>query len=122
MFRYTSSNQLSLDDFMNNLGKRLNSNNRWVILADQIPWDEFAKIYSKSFSLTMGRPSKDARLIIGAIIIQRMKVLVDEAVIPEIQENPYLQYFIGLKEFTNDPIFDPSLFVEIRYRLGEPLL
>ena len=29
-----------------------------------------------------------------------------------------MQYFIGLKEFTPHPVFDPSLFVEIRKRVG----
>ena len=109
MFRYTSSSQISLDDFMDNLGKKLNSQNRWVKLAQQIPWDELAKIYAESLSEDMGRPCKDARLVIGAIIIKHKKGLPDEEVIPEIQENPYLQYFVGLKEFTHDPIFDPSL-------------
>jgi len=28
------------------------------------------------------------------------------------------QYFVGLKEFKVDPVFDPSLFVEIRKRVG----
>jgi hypothetical protein len=118
MFRYTSSSQISLDDFMDNLGKKLNSQNRWVKLAQQIPWDELAKIYAESLSEDMGRPCKDARLVIGAIIIKHKKGLPDEEVIPEIQENPYLQYFVGLKEFTHDPIFDPSLFVTLRERLG----
>ncbi|HHJ10172.1 MAG TPA: transposase [Bacteroidetes bacterium] len=30
-----------------------------------------------------------------------------------------MQYFIGLKEFTTEPVFDPSLFVEIRKRIGK---
>jgi len=119
MYRYTSQKQLTLDDYIHNLGKRLNSDNRWIRLADQIPWDEFAQIYAKSLSKNMGRPGKDARLVIGAIIIKHIKKLPDEEVIPEIQENPYLQYFIGLKEFTNDNIFDPSLFVTLRKRLGK---
>jgi hypothetical protein len=29
-----------------------------------------------------------------------------------------MQFFIGLKEFTTQPVFDPSLFVEIRKRAG----
>lgn len=119
MYRYSSQKQLSLDDYMNNLGKRLNANNRWIKLADQLPWDEFAKTYASSLSKKMGRPGKDARLVIGAMIIKHIKKLPDEEVIPEIQENPYLQYFIGLKEFTNDQIFDPSLFVTLRKRLGK---
>lgn len=118
MFRYTSSSQLSLDEFMDNLGKKLNPNNRWVKLAQQIPWDDLAKIYAESLSEDMGRPSKDARLVIGAIIIKHKKGLPDEEVIPEVQESPYLQYFVGLQEFTHEPIFDPSLFVTLRKRLG----
>ena len=119
MFRYSSQKQLSLDDYMNNLGKRLDANNRWIRLADHLPWDEFAEIYASSLSEYNGRPSKDARLVIGAMIIKHLKKLPDEEVIPEIQENPYLQYFVGLKEFTNEPIFDPSLFVTLRKRLGK---
>ena len=37
----------------------------------------------------------------------------------EIEENIYLQYFIGYSSFSPDPPFDPSLFVEIRKRLGD---
>lgn len=32
-----------------------------------------------------------------------------------------MQYFVGLKEFTLDPVFVPSLFVEIRKRVGHKL-
>ena len=119
MFRYTSQNQLSLDGSMKAFGKKLNPDNRWIRLAHQLPWDEFAQVYAESLSDGMGRPSKDARLVIGALIIKHLKRLPDEEVIPEIQENPYLQYFIGLKEFTHEPIFDPSLFVTLRKRLGK---
>lgn len=44
--------------------------------------------------------------------------LSDEEAILAIQENPYVQYFIGLSEFTDKPVFDPILFVTIRKRLG----
>ena len=118
MFRYRSYSQLSIDDFMDNLGKKLDSRNRWVRLADKIPWDDLGQIYGEALSKDKGRPSKDARLVIGAIIIKHKKGLSDEEVIAEIQENPYLQYFVGLKEFTHEPIFDPSLFVTLRKRLG----
>ena len=100
MFRYRSSSQLSIDDFVDNLGKKLDPCNRWVRLADQIPWDDLARIYSETLSKDKGRPSKDARLVIGAIIIKHKKGLPDEEVIPEIQENPYLQYGIATKKWT----------------------
>ena len=34
-----------------------------------------------------------------------------------IQENPYMQYLCGLAEFTDKPLFDPSLFTTIRKRI-----
>lgn len=40
--------------------------------------------------------------------------LSDEETILAIQENPYMQYMLGLSEFNNKPVFDPSLFVTIR--------
>ncbi len=46
----------------------------------------------------------------------------DEETVLQIQENPYLQSFCGLPDFTNDPPFAPSLFVDIRKRKQHPAL
>ena len=43
--------------------------------------------------------------------------LSDEKTIQAIQENPYMQYLLGLPKFTEKPIFVPELFVQIRKRL-----
>ena len=37
--------------------------------------------------------------------------------IQTIQENPYMQYLLGLPKFTEKPVFVPELFVQIRKRL-----
>ena len=118
MISKSNPRQISIDDYMTELEQKLDASNRWVRLAKQIPWDEFREIYNKTLRKDFGRPAKDARLVIGAMIIKSKKSLADEEVIPEIQENPYLQYFVGLKAFTTKPIFDPSLFVTLRKRLG----
>lgn len=65
-----------------------------------------------------GAGNKPARMIIGALLIKHKMNLSDEETILAIQENPYMQYFVGLSEFTDKPVFDPSLFVTIRKRLG----
>ncbi|HQQ86121.1 MAG TPA: IS5 family transposase [Candidatus Marinimicrobia bacterium] len=57
------------------------------------------------------------RVAIGALIIKHFKQLSDEETIQEIQENPYLQYFLGYSSYQFKPGFDPSLFVTIRRRL-----
>ncbi len=118
MINQSNPKQICIDDFMSNLGDRLDRNNNWVKLADSIPWDLFREIYNKTLTKDFGRPAKDARLVIGALIIKHKKGLPDEEVIPEIQMNPYYQYFVGLKAFTHQPIFEPSLFVRLRKRLG----
>ena len=43
--------------------------------------------------------------------------LSDEKTIQAIQENPYMQYLLGLPKFTEKPVFVPELFVQIRKRL-----
>ena len=35
-----------------------------------------------------------------------------------IRENPYMQYMLGMSEYSDHNVFDPSLFVSIRKRLG----
>jgi len=118
MIQYKSTRQLSLANFHLPFGGKLNPDNRWVKWSLVIPWDEFASGYYKSMSSGQGRPGKDARLVIGAVIIKHKLNLSDEETVLQIQENPYLQYFVGLSSYKDDPPFAPSLFVEIRKRMG----
>lgn len=118
MVKYTSTNQLSFAEFRTPFEKGIDGNNRWVHLAEQIPWDKLARIYAKSLRDDFGRPAVDARVVIGAMIIKYKKSLSDEETIEEVCENPYLQFFLGFREFTHRRIFDPSLFVTLRKRMG----
>ena len=65
-----------------------------------------------------GRPGKDARLVLGALIIKHKLTLSDEETVMQIQENPYFQYFVGFIRYKDEPPFAPSLFVDIRKRMG----
>ncbi|BCL59432.1 transposase [Desulfomarina profundi] len=118
MIRYKSTRQLGLEGFSLPFGGKLNPENRWVKWSLAIPWDELASGYYKSMSSTQGRPGKDARLVIGAVIIKHKLNLSDEETVLQIQENPYLQYFVGLSSYKDEPPFTASLFVEIRKRMG----
>jgi IS5 family transposase len=118
MIKYTSTKQLTIEEFKTPFYFGLDKNNRWARLASQIPWDDFARIYAKALCEDFGRPSLDARIVIGAMIIKHKKGLSDEETLEEIIENPYLQYFIGYEEFSHKPPFDASLFVTLRERLG----
>ncbi|MCP5197381.1 MAG: transposase [Gammaproteobacteria bacterium] len=119
MIRYRSHKQLSLVEFDWPFQTKLDKNNRWVKLSEIIPWDEWAEGYYRGLSDTQGRPTKDARLVIGAVIIKHKLCLSDREVVAQIQENPYLQYFVGLPGYQMEVPFVPSLFVEIRKRMGQ---
>ena len=120
MIRYRSQKQFTLNGFSSPFRTTLDPENRWVKLADLIPWDELARAYHKSLvSSTQGRPAKDARLVIGAVIIKHKLCLSDEETVQQIQENPYLQFFVGFSSYQLAPPFAPSLFVEIRKRMGQ---
>jgi len=119
MIRYRSQKQLSLAEFDWPFQVALDENNRWVKLSQCIPWDELAEGYYQSLSEREGRPAKDARLVIGAVIIKHKLCLSIEETVEQIRETPYQHYFVGLPGYQMEAPFAPSLFVEIRKRMGQ---
>ncbi len=119
MIRYRSEKQLIIEEFKTPFEMKVQKDNRWVILADKLPWDELANIYYRSLNPGFGAPAKDARLVIGALIVKHTLGLDDRETIETIRENMYIQYFLGLCEYTYKDVFDRSLFTTLRYRMGE---
>ncbi len=56
------------------------------------------------------------------MIVKHILNLDDRETISQITENMYLQYFLGYSSYIKEPPFDPSLFVDIRKRLGPELI
>ncbi len=118
MIRYNSNQQMTIEEFKTPFQIRLDKGNRWIKLAAILPWDSLASIYYRSMSKNMGAPTIDARIVIGAMIIKHKLKLDDRETIETIRENMYMQYFLGLEEYTYNDVFDRSLFTTLRYRLG----
>jgi len=118
MVEYISEQQLTIEEFKTPFQTSLLADNRWVKLSKIVPWDKFASIYMSMMNVDFGRPGVSPRIVLGSLIIKHLEKLDDRGVISAIQENIYMQFFVGLKEFTPTPIFDPSLFVTIRKRVG----
>lgn len=118
MIKYTSSSQLVLKDFSHPFDNELSPDNRWIKLAQVVPWDELAKIYSKALRSDRGRESLDIRMVIGALIVKHKLELDDRGTVEMISENIYLQYFCGLTSFQTKVPFHPTVFVDIRKRMG----
>lgn len=116
--KYVSPNQLTLPGFSTPFEQQLTKENRWVKLSSLLPWDSIVHLYNKQFTSKEGRPPINGRVVIGAVIIKHMLDLSDRETIAQIQENVFMQYFLGYSSFTNEPPFDASLFVDIRERLN----
>lgn len=116
---YISPTQPCLIGFESPFSKHLNPDNRWVIMAQKIPWDTLVGEYQKQMgNHQTGADGINPRVVIGSLIIKHMCDLSDRETVQQIQENMYMQYFIGYNSFSDEAPFDPSLFVEFRNRLG----
>lgn len=110
--------QIAFHDFPDGFsGARIFSNNRWVKLAQIIPWDLVDKKYAENFvGRRTGNPAIESRMAFGALIIKQELNLSDEDTVAMIQENPHCQYFLGMCEFTDLKPFDSSKLVAFRKR------
>ena len=122
MYKFKSK-QREFEDFALPFNGKLRSDNRWVKMAKFIPWEQFDSLYSKSLSGSkMGSPALSVRIAIGALIIKERLGTSDEETVEQIRENPYLQYFLGFKQYEDEEPFHPTMFVHFRKRIGEKTL
>ncbi len=117
MYRKSKQPELTPENFELPVAVKLSPNNRWVIMAELIPWSDFETEYAKKFSEKMGAPAKPFRMALGALIIKETLGISDRETVEQIKENPYLQYFIGLSEYSNESPFEPSMMVYFRERI-----
>ena len=123
MFKRQKAPQLSIYDFITPFGGHLNEENRWVITAAKMDWDYIDEVYEKAFAnKETGNVAYSSRVAFGALYIQKKLGLTDEETVEMIQENPYLQYFIGYKEYTYEKPFDSSTLVYFRKRLPQEVM
>ena len=69
-----------------------------------------------------GNPAKSLRIALGALLIQKRKGLSDRKLVKEIAENPYMQYFMGLKSFQHECPFTAPALVSFRKRINAEFL
>ena len=96
----------------------IDSNHELALLANSINWDYFEKEFSPLYS-NVGQPGVPIRLMVGWLLLKQIKNLGDETIAKEWIQNPYMQYFCGMKCFEHRFPFDPSDFVHFRKRIGE---
>jgi len=100
------------------LGSKLADSNRWLKLAEALPWEKLDGEYGKYFAAGQGRPAKDARLVCGLLVVKQLKDLSDEDAVAEFMESPYIQAFCGQEYFAVEDVINPGILSERRKRLG----
>jgi len=122
MYRHNMK-QLEFVEFSLPFEGELSSENKWVKMAALIPWEQFEDRYRKNFSdRGVGNPALSVRMALAALIIKEELRASDRACVEQITENPYLQYFCGLKTFITVPPFDSSMMVHFRKRFPADVL
>ena len=122
MYKFDRYHQYSLSDFNMPMGMKMNPENRWVKKLAMIPWDEIEDRYAELFPSEVGMPAKPLQTALGSLLIQKEYSYSDRELVEQIKENPYYQYFIGLRGYEYKAPFVPSLLVEFRKRLDENVL
>ena len=100
------------------LCEMLNPKHELKLLADRIDWEYFEKEFSPLYAAA-GQPSVPIRMMVGCLMLKQLKNLGDETLVDAWIENPYMQYFCGMRCFEHRFPFDPSDFVHFRKRIGE---
>ncbi len=107
------------DLFRPELCNLINPSHSLVKLSEVVDWEQLDQTFGKTFSLGRGRPAISTRLMIALHYFKYTFDLSDEDVLLGWVENPYWQYFSGMKYFEHKFPINPSSMTRWRKRIGE---
>jgi len=123
MYKSNEKQIMIADDFFLPFGGKLSKENRWVKLAESIPWWEFEDKYAECFKPSnTGESAFSVRVALGTLIIKTKLGISDEETVHQIAENAYLQYFLGFPRFQEGLPFVDSLITHFRKRFSPDIL
>ena len=100
---YLSTWQLTFVTFESPFSQKLPANNRWVQLAENIPWDDIVDVYNRQLNnKKTGASNINPRVVIGALMVKHLLNLSDRDTILAIWENIYIQHFLGFDNIIYD--------------------
>ena len=75
----------------------IDSGHGLVKLANVVDWDQLEKVFGATFCPDNGRPAISTRLMVALHYLKFTYNLSDDDVVAAWVENPYYQYFSGMK-------------------------
>ena len=118
MFSDIDLSYRSLTFFSNKLIDQLDFRDKYMRLAEVIPWHKLSEKVKDCYS-DIGRPSLSPRLMMGLEIVKNFENLSDERTLELYRTNPYIQYFCGEVEFQNKVPCTPSSLSTFRSKTAD---
>lgn len=107
------------DLFRAALSSIIDPNHGLVKLSKVVEWDRLDEIFGSTYCPETGRPGVSTRLMVALHYLKYTHNLSDEDVVATWVENPYWQYFSGMKWFEHELPINPSSMTRWRKRIGE---
>ena len=90
-----------------------------VKLSKVVEWDRLDDLFGSTYCPDNGRPGVSTRLMVALHYLKYTHNLSDEDVVATWVENPYWQYFSGMKWFEHKLPINASSMTRWRKRIGE---
>lgn len=97
----------------------INPSHALVKLSEVVDWAQLDQTFGETFSPGRGRPAISTRLMVALHYFKYTFDLSDDEVLEGWVENPYWQYFSGMKHFEHKLPIHPSSMTRWRKRIGE---
>ena len=107
------------DLFRPELRSMINPSHSLVKLSEVVDWEKLDQTFGETFRPEKGRPAISSRLMISLHYFKFTFDLSDDDVLLGWVENPYWQYFSGMKYFEHKLPIHPSSMTRWRKRIGE---
>ena len=108
---------------LSGLGAQRTPEYSWIKLNKFVPWGEFDLKYAGNFRSKKDQRAYDSRMALGSVLIKiYYKGMSNENLTKEIAINPYLQFFLGLREYRYECPFDTSTMTRFRQRISKEML
>jgi IS5 family transposase len=101
------------------LSRIVNRGHGLVKLAGAVDWNRLEEMFGSTYCPDNGRPGVSTRLMVALHYLKYTHNLSDEDVVACWVENPYWQYFSGMKWFEHEVPINPSSMTRWRKRIGE---
>lgn len=112
MYKWLNTSRYASLGFNQPRGLHMDSENRWVRMADRVPWDEFECRHVELFESDIGSLGKPLRRALGCLIIQTWY---------QYKESTHYQYLKGLAGYQEKVLVDTSTWVIFQEHLIEDI-